>query len=318
MKTVLHLGAHRTATTSFQFYLRDQRAALTAGGIGFWGPWRTRKGLFAGIFPLPEFGAAAPQFKRASGRIELNRLQAQRRGVHTLVVSDENMLGSMSQNLKTGLLYPSAGERMARYFAAFRHQIDQIVLVTRALDQYWASAAAYCTARGHVLPPDTLWAQIASSARTWRDVITDISCAMPDAPLRVLPFERFAGQPAAMLSRAADCAAPRASVDRWMNKGPGAMALREVLQQRGDPSAAHVPETRGRWTPFDLGQRVRLQARYSDDMMWLRAGADGLAQIVETADQAQAGGYQWPGRMGFEDRGRPTDGIEKRHMARPG
>lgn len=46
MDIILHLGAHRTASTSFQRYMRSVSDALAAGGTGFWGPGRTRKGLF--------------------------------------------------------------------------------------------------------------------------------------------------------------------------------------------------------------------------------------------------------------------------------
>ena len=51
MDIILHLGAHRTATTSFQHYLRANAAGLGAAGIGVWGPETTRDGLLAGVIP---------------------------------------------------------------------------------------------------------------------------------------------------------------------------------------------------------------------------------------------------------------------------
>ena len=53
MDVILHIGAHRTATTTFQHYMRGQSSELARAGIGFWGPWRTRGGLFSGVMPGP-------------------------------------------------------------------------------------------------------------------------------------------------------------------------------------------------------------------------------------------------------------------------
>lgn len=44
MDVILHIGAQRTATTSFQAYMRANSADLSAQGIGYWGPHRTRRG----------------------------------------------------------------------------------------------------------------------------------------------------------------------------------------------------------------------------------------------------------------------------------
>ena len=62
MEIVLHIGAHRTATTSFQAYMRGNAPGLVQGGVAFWGPLRTRNGLFSGLWapvqPSPKAGAA--------------------------------------------------------------------------------------------------------------------------------------------------------------------------------------------------------------------------------------------------------------------
>ncbi|MEM6372244.1 MAG: hypothetical protein AAF727_05635, partial [Pseudomonadota bacterium] len=107
MKVVLHIGAHRTATTSLLYYIRRHGDALRADGLGFWGPGRTRKGLFAGIQPTPGLGLHAA--RRAQGRILMQMQRAQANGVKTLLVSDENMMGSVRLNLRSSALYPDIG-----------------------------------------------------------------------------------------------------------------------------------------------------------------------------------------------------------------
>ena len=73
MEIILHLGAHRTATTSFQHYMRANAAALAEQGLGVWGPDVTRDGILTGVIPLPGGESAARQMDRARGRIASHR-----------------------------------------------------------------------------------------------------------------------------------------------------------------------------------------------------------------------------------------------------
>ncbi len=70
MELILHIGAHRTATTTFQHYMRGQSNDLSRTGISFWGPARTRTGLFHGMFPGG--GVAERERRRVVGRVALN------------------------------------------------------------------------------------------------------------------------------------------------------------------------------------------------------------------------------------------------------
>jgi len=311
MRLILHIGAHRTGTTGFQSYMRRNASELAARGIGFWGPVRTRKGLFSGIQPTPGLGIEAA--RRARGRILLQLDKAAKRGVQTLVISDENMMGSCRRNLRTQRLYPDVGERIARYVAAFDNRIDAVALSVRSLDQFWASTATYGVFRGHDVPEDPHFEAIASAQRSWRDVVADVSCAAPHAAIKVLPFERFAGRADRFLAVTAGCAAPLDADPRWLNRSPEVHALRACLSERGsDPET--IAATEGRWSPFDTGQRASLREAYADDMHWLIAGANGLATLTEDMDRTRAGHTQPPGP---ENRGHPND-IEKRRLAQPG
>jgi hypothetical protein len=49
MDVVLHVGAHRTASTTFQKTLGANGAALAEAGVVYWGPKCTRAGLFDGL-----------------------------------------------------------------------------------------------------------------------------------------------------------------------------------------------------------------------------------------------------------------------------
>ena len=311
MDIILHVGAHRTATTSFQRYLRDNSDAIAASQTGVWGPLRTRKGLFSGIFPGPKMQGRSPE--RVKGRVALQVAGVRETGVARLLVSEENMIGSSRHCVRTGLLFPAAGDRMARYCAAFDGKITRIILNIRSPETWWSSAAAYAISRGHGVPDQSKLNKIATAQRSWRDVITDLACAVPDAEIKVATFEEYAGRPDALLAEATGVATPVDRAHHWLNRAPDLPALRAILAERGqDPDL--LPDETGRWKPFTDTQSAALRETYSDDLFWLMAGADGLAQLTENSVRERAGKSQ---PSGDPKKGHPHD-SRQRHMAQSG
>lgn len=300
MDIILHVGAHRTATTSFQRYLRDNSDAIHATGTGLWGPLRTRKGLFSGLFPGPGAAIGNHRAERVKGRVALQLIRTRQSGVARLLVSDENMIGSSRHCVRTGALFPAIGERMARYGAAFDHQITRVILTIRSPDMWWPSAAAYAVSRGHPVPDQAQLDNIATAQRSWRDVIVDLACALPDTEISVATFEETAGRPDHVLAQATGVAAPVDCQTRWLNRAPDLPALRAILAERGqDPDL--LPDGTGRWQPFTQTQAAALRETYSDDLFWLAAGADGLATLTRNPIRKRAGTSQ------------PAGDIEKGH-----
>lgn len=287
MDVILHLGAHRTATTTFQHYVRDHVDDLERQDVGYWGPQRCRKSVFPGLFRSVVGVRGRNVTRRAEGRIRMFSQQEQSRGVRQLVVSDENLLGTCAQNLRSERLYPAAGERTARVSAAFGGRLRRIVLSVRSPELYWASASALTVSRGHPVPSETRFAAIAQSRRTWRDVITDLACAAPGADIRVLLFEAYAGRPEVVLRAALDRDAPQDTTRRWLNRSQDIPALRATLAHHG-ADTSRLPDGVGRWQPFTEEQIAQLRETYADDLHWLTAGADGLATLTEDARLTRA------------------------------
>ncbi len=313
MDVILHLGAHRTGSTSFQTTLRRNLPALNRAGLAFWGPHRTRGGLFAGVMPQKGDVRAGDAARRARGRVQLRLQKAHDSGALALLVSDENMIGSVRSNMRTRALYPDIGDRVARYAALFDGQITRLVLSIRSQDTYWPSAIAYGVARGHPVPKPAALSAIAVARRTWRDVITDLARAVPRAQIVVAPFEDFAGKPTALLREATDRDVTLTDGDMWLNRTPDAAQLRDILTDRGDAAVMMLPR-RGAWQPFNPEQRASLREAYADDMHWLIAGADGLATLTEDPDRIGAG--QTP-PMGPNAKGQGYD-RQKGRMAHSG
>lgn len=288
MEIILHVGAHRSGTTTFQQYVRSQLATLDTHSVGFWGPGRTRKSIFPGLFRHPH---TPKETRRAQGRVQLNVARTRAAGVRQLLVSDENMIGASRACLRQGALYPAIGDRMARISAAFGGQVTRVVLTIRAQDLWWASAAAYTAARGHPIPTPEEREVIAQSTRAWRDVITDLACAVPDADLLVSPFEQIAGSPQVLLKAATGLKPTEGAQVPWLNRSLTARDLRGVLADQGaDPT--QVPDKALRWQPFSPEQTARLRENYADDLHWLTAGADGLATLTQEQARTEAGTSQ--------------------------
>ncbi|MEP5730752.1 MAG: hypothetical protein ABJL67_15435 [Sulfitobacter sp.] len=280
MDVILHLGAHRTATTTFQRYLQDHRDDLAKRAVGFWDLKRVRKDIFPGLFR----NSAAPKGRnvsqRAQGRIKLHAEYERQNGVKQLLISDENFLGRPIENLRSGRLYPGAGERTARISAAFSEEIRRIVISIRSQDLWWASTAALTVMRGHAVPSPARFEAISKDKRTWRDVITDLACAAPSAEIIVVPFENAPGYPNRLLGAALEGDVPTDKNRRWLNASAGVQTLRAEVIARGE-NPDLIPDSYGRWLPFNQEQAARLRENYADDLYWLTAGADGLATLTQ-------------------------------------
>ncbi len=311
MDVILHIGAHRTASASFQHYLRSGEKRFEQVGLGYWGPTHEQKlHPEAQTLDDPEL-TPGTRFAFARSRVVDNLDQAQARGIAHLVVSDQNVIGTPDKLLQEGRLYSGIGEKMARYSEAFGGRLTRIVLSIRSQNSFWSSLMADAIARGHTPPTNEELSDIAHQARGWRDVITDLACAVTDIDIQVHPFEVFGSLPEYALAAMTDQPdLPVKNAREWLNKSPSRSELRDILTKRGeDPD--FVPEGEGRWQPFDRDQSRALREAYADDLFWLRAGADGLAKLREVTGPAKAGGHP---PTGVTKRGQ-DDGKDDRRLA---
>jgi len=154
MDICLHLGAHRTGSTSLQVFMNANRKAFLKDRTTFWGPGRTRSGLFAGLIRDPRRLTPADRAlgQRSLGRIRMEMSRAALNGNDRLVISEENILGTLSQNFGQCQLYPQAADRLARFAPAFGGQGLRIGLAIRSYDTHWASALAFGAKAGRALP----------------------------------------------------------------------------------------------------------------------------------------------------------------------
>ena len=287
MDVILHIGAHRTASTTFQAFLEANATQLRNRGIGAWTPERTRGGLFSGLIRRPEEITlkAEQSAARSSGLIRVELARHRRMGLGHMVVSEENMIGAVRNNLRARSFYPLLDERLMRFRDGFADTATRIVLTIRAYDTYWASSLAYAVARGDRMPDAGMLERLVTQPRRWRDIVREVAQCFPKAEVLVLPFERFAGRPEVQLEVITGAALPRTGLRGmrdWRNPSPALSVLRRVMADRASlPPDRLMPEGDGRWMPFDTDQRMEFGLAYQSDLSWLRAGADGFARFVE-------------------------------------
>lgn len=268
MDVILHCGAHRCATTSFQGFMAANAQALESQGLVYWGPERTQSNGLNSLDKLtPEICAGLHQ--------ELDAYM--RQGVRQVLISQENFVGSMVRNFAYASLYPNVQERGQLLARAFGGRVSKIALNIRSLDMYWASAADYLLTRKNKTTEPERWQRIANGKRSWRSVITDLGRAFPGIRFLVLPFEEFCGQQHAQL---------------------------EILTGLTVPDTGRRFALNGTSRPAGHGlnaqQAMKLCIDYADDLAWLASGADGLAELIThtgTHDRGTA-----PAETGLEQR----------------
>ncbi|CTQ51325.1 hypothetical protein JDO7802_03364 [Jannaschia donghaensis] len=301
----LHLGAHRTGTTAVQHLLRRNDEYLAARGIATWGPDRTRGGMLGGIGGDPGRIDARRNVRahRAAGRIAMLRAQLATVGTHRIVLSDENLLGGLRENLLLCRLYPTVTTRLDRVAAAIPG-IDHVVLSIRSPDAWWTSAFACLMTRGFAAPDRATLDAVLRTRRSWRAVVTDVAAALPHARLTVWTHEDMATRADAAVHRLTGEVPQVRNVAR-LNASPDCATLQARLLDEG--CVTRLPDVAGHYAPFSPDERASLRGRYDDDLAWLRDGADGLIEMETPATTSPAEGP-------FRDR-RPRYGRDRRQEA---
>lgn len=278
LEVILHIGAHRTGTTSLQRALQQNRHNLKKNGVVVWGPRETRDGLFSGLLGGAGQDDAAMQRlidrNRGAIRMEMQRLKGQ--GMTTLLVSEENILGSMRTNLRSRFLYPGLQERLGRFSAVFGASLKRVGMAIRPYQDYWASALSYAIRAGHAPLCEDDLDRLVTQPRNWQRVIGEVAAACPQAKIAVWEFGHLIGRPQAQFRLLMGGQGWIKPMAERHNASPGREVLRALLIERGDPAAAAViAPGDGAYRPFGDHHNAAFLAQYQTDLAWLRGRSTG-------------------------------------------
>lgn len=199
MDLVLHIGAHRTGSTTVERTITGTIAAKPDCGVALWAPRRLRdiEGFQAVTRRLD--GNAEPVDKDAAvaldglaSRLARDAAQERSRGVKTLILSEENMMGGMRNNFRTGTFYGDVGRRLAGFDSVLPASPRRVALGVREYGAVWTSAYHYLPQSGHTPPPAALVREaMMDSPRGWPDVVADVQKLWPDAEVVIWQQERL-------------------------------------------------------------------------------------------------------------------------------
>lgn len=188
-KIVLHIGAHKTASTHLQNCLRDVAPVLRSEGVRYFGPDALRKKGQS----LPErFGFPFdPKNARpdADPKAELTEMLGD--GTR-LVLSEENFAGNFQRGWgKVPLpVYPKAADRVARLADAMGHEID-LCLAIRQPSDFLASIYSQILLSGKTVSPDEFLIRNMPSNVDWSDYIGQLRNAVGVSSVTVWRYEDY-------------------------------------------------------------------------------------------------------------------------------
>ncbi len=236
---LLHVGAHRTGTTSIQKFLSKNQPYFTQNGIQCVFPPYTRELEIDGI-------------QLASDKI---------------IISEENILGTMENNLWKQSLYPNIESQLGRYPRLLR-EVNCIFITIRNYVDWWSSALLFMAKTGVNFPSDGAISSIVANDRGWPNVIREIREFASGATIVVREFNWKTDNPKQVL-RAVTRWPELASADALKaihNARPSFATLSEKLLERGDTKNIDRLAVFGASFPFSNPQAAELDARYLRDI----------------------------------------------------
>lgn len=162
-------------------------------GVALWGPRRLRdmKGFKSAESKFddqgnPINGEAIRTLDALAAQFAADIDFEQQRGVKTIVMSEENILGTMTKNFQEKEFYPKVANRLRAYARLLPLTPRKIAMGVREYGAVWSSAYFYSEQRGRKLPPpQELRTVMTEDALGWLRVTRDVHKVWPDAPIQM-------------------------------------------------------------------------------------------------------------------------------------
>lgn len=288
-RLILHLGAHRTGSTSLQAALDaasvDLRAAgivaLTPPGAGRRdadNPVRkvlrdaTRQSLSARI------GRALGSPARHRRRLErLVSGAADGRPVSRVILSDETLLGPAFKR-DGRAFYTGAHGRLLAFRDVCPWPVDEVHLTIRSYDSFLVSVYAMRAVYTGGLPPfDTIRPALTLFERGWPELVEVLRAAFPDATLKLTQLECTDLAQRLHALTGLDGLAPAPKSGR-INTAPTQEAIADAFSRAPrsyDPDKVVADHAGGTpFAPLSAEDARALQVRYAGDLERIAARSD--------------------------------------------
>ncbi len=289
MTLTLHIGAHRTGTTAMQDMLVANRAGLEGAGIT--------------ALVHADLERSVPGFSRVARREGWPEIraafEAATEGAEQVLVSEENLIGDMGWNIRSGSLYWRAKAKLEAYRDFLEVTPKRIGLGIRSYESYWISAHAIeltyrDVSKAGVVRFSEARSGMAGAQRGWRDLVADMREVFPDSEILVWPVEAVlpVGRVMARLTGTDLALTPP---PQRVNAAPDPRlipAMEEMRAKRPDIKRAEMWDWLKGQPPrhfdgFDEDQRAYMAERYAADLAAFERGFAG-AELIGSLGSGQA------------------------------
>jgi hypothetical protein len=237
---VVHIGAHKTATSHLQRCLTKASDDLAQQGVWYYGPqyFRQRRHAIQGLF-----GLRAPANPARARRSPADQLAIMRKDGHRMVFSEENFIGPLNDPDGQPMTrhYPQAGARLASLAQALDQDLDICVSIRRPT-AYLNSGYCQMLLSGLVRPFDAYKANNPLSSVNWSDLIAQVRAADGVGRVTVWRYEDYAQLFADIVTELVGAAQmPLVPwVTRNVNTGLSQAAVAQVLAHPADEDTAQL------------------------------------------------------------------------------
>jgi hypothetical protein len=296
MEIVLHVGAHKTASTHLQWRLELSAKPLRQNGVFIVCNSELRKKL--------EQVKKKSSFLKFLNRIRPVRLwrsaaiyrrylrEAEAADCDRLVISEEMLLGSIESLMEDGLFYGMIHKRLKPVFNGLKGHPVTMMLALRSYDSFLSSAwCEYVRQHGYRRIDDEQKTRLLALQRGWLDVIEDIIRILPSgSQLRVWRYEDFCNNDSDVLA----CLVGSGNVEylsplKW-HASPrlthGAITRLDELFQKGKPTGPEDVKRVGKrfckkkgfkpYSPWTDEESAILDKRYDEDIARIRGCWPGI------------------------------------------
>lgn len=281
MDIILHLGAHKTASTYLQKRMGRSQGRLRRHLISFHGPKSLRPRVNLALGDGKGMSRAEAHMRRRDCILRLID-EEQAIGTRRLVLSEEQLLGPLRDMILGRDFYQDAYDHLAPMAAALEGRPIHILLSVRSYAQFLASVYGQVIRGWRFMPFDQKTRSLLlNQSRGWSELVEEVIDLFPSAArITLWRYEDFSHVEDKVLDH---LAGPAAGLLRPLPERPFAALSQRAIDWLHDQAAQGNPpdrdtvqsvyDTMGRgdpsFDPWSAEERAYLDGRYRQDLIWL-------------------------------------------------
>ncbi|MDG2340015.1 MAG: hypothetical protein P8L32_02315 [Paracoccaceae bacterium] len=292
----LHLGAHKTASTHLQKSLDQNGGLLKENDVRYFGPkyLRHKDHAFLDLFGLRPDGVS---IGNRDGSTQIEWLA---KGARRIVLSDENILGPVFDQLNPGVLYPQADIRVESFIKTVGEHPVSIFLATREPSSWIASLYSQRVVGGESRSFKKFVGTNQPHALRWSNLIDRLRRIPSIAGLYLWRKEDYPDVAAPVLRRMIGWRlGPLVGrIDGRVNEGLSAAAIEKLLEWNTEypksEARSWVKEARellpisaenGPFDPWTEPDKLKSRTAYSEDIERIRKWDD--VEVIKPSQRSR-------------------------------